>query len=131
MAEVMVKLEVTDKQCADIICTALEGGIGYWCCADKVERTGTKEEREAGAEWEYVGFDAYDDEDHNKLLGHVSYTTIRDGIERVLTGAVNAHSRYAAAVLYDIVNDEMGMKIDADVADVIVQAGLLNEIRFG
>ena len=31
-AEIVVKL--TEEDVTDIICTALEGGIGYWCCLD-------------------------------------------------------------------------------------------------
>lgn len=127
-----MSIEVTDEQCADIMCTALEGGVGHWCSADGVNRTGTKAERKAGADWDYVSFEAYDAEDGDHL-GRVDYGTIRSGVERVLSGAVKVCTEVRDGVLAEL-SDYRGLagcRIDADAADCVVQAGLFGEVAYG
>jgi len=133
---VIIPLEVTDEHCADIMCTALEGGIGYWAQARNIQRRlvnpkpgysldmdcwyesceiAELNDDESGYDWR-----------HPKKL---TYATIRRGIKRVCEDQRFSHLR--EGVINDIRDDEMGCYIDADVADCIVQIGLFNEIRYG
>ncbi len=122
MTAINIKLEVSDALCASVMCTALEGGIGYWCCAGDIKRTDAKD-------WDYVSFVAYDAEDNDELHGRVDYTTIALGIERLLSGAVKVRADIRASILADVKENEGN--IDSDAADCIVQAGLFNEIVYG
>jgi hypothetical protein len=130
MSTITIKAEITDQTCADIMCTALEGGIGYWCCAGDIKRT-------EGTDWGYVSFDAYDDEEVDRddpeskagFVGTVTYDTIRKGIERILGGQIRLRPDLLAQVATAPANDDAD--IDSEAADCIVQAGLLNAIVYG
>lgn len=112
--------------------TALEGGIGYWCKAD-IEH-GSDDPLN---DFYYKSFGAYDTEEFDEddedasYLGNVNYETIALGIERILTGKVKVSSQIVGWILEDVVAGGEAGSIDADAADCIVQAGLLNEIRYG
>lgn len=127
---IQTSLEVSDQHCADIMCTALEGGIGYWAQARKIktlpgDTPGVRDyvscelaelnNDESGYDW-----------DHPMKL---TYGVIVEGVRRVCTDQRFSH--LAKGVFDDIANDNMGCYIDADVADCIVQIGLFNEIRYG
>ncbi len=125
MSKITVGLEVTDQLCADVMCTALEGGIGYWAQADKIEKAGDEykscllaelNDDESGYQW-----------DKPMTL---NYDVIREGMRRLLSGEVKGPDDIRDWILTDIVNNE-SVNIDADAADCIVQAGLLGEIRYG
>lgn len=120
--KVTIDIEISDQSCADIMCTALEGGIGYWCVSDRISRV------ENGVS-DYVAFDAYDAEDPDTKFGHVNYDTIRAGIQRILNGTVKIRSDLREQVL--TVVDEERCDIDSEAADCIVQAGLFNELVYG
>lgn len=128
---ITVNVPVSDKLCADIMCTALEGGIGYWCAADRIVRTDGNE-----GDWRYVSFVAYDtenqDDDEEAAFkpATVDYSTIRLGLQRILSGEVPIRADLAAQCL-TITRGEDEADIDAEAADCIVQAGLLGELMFG
>ncbi len=125
--KVTIDIEISDQSCADIMCTALEGGIGYWCIADDVRRT----ERGKGEHWDYVSFDAWDAEDDDTpCFGTVTYDVIRLGVQRLLEGGVKIRPDLLAQV-QTITHGEGNEDIDADAADCIVQAGLFNDLVYG
>lgn len=106
---------------ADILCTAFEGGIGYWCLADHVTRD---------AEGNYLALvDCMDVEDHGTKFGDVTLATIRLGIERIISGAIPIRADLLEDVARSWASNEGDC--DADAADCIVQAGLLNNITYG
>jgi hypothetical protein len=132
MATVNVKIEVTDQHCADILCTALEGGIGYWAQARNIKQHALPEDAA-------IGLDSYlsceiaelNDDESGYDWKHplkLDYDVIRLGIQRILTNP--KYARMGTGILRDIVSDEVGCYIDAGVADVIVQFGLFNEERY-
>jgi len=125
-----IPLNMSDAVCAGIMSTALEGGIGYWCCAGEIVYS-------EGADWNYVSFNAYDaddpDGDDNSAWengAEVNYETIRDGVARILGGSVKIRSDLFAQVV-SVLGGGDGMDVDAEGADCIVQAGLLGDIVFG
>lgn len=106
---------------ADILCTAFEGGIGYWCLADHA----TKD-----AKGNYLSLvDCEDAEDPSTKFGTITLNTIQLGIHRILSGAVQVRPDIRADIERSWVSNEGDC--DADAADCIVQAGLFNEIIYG
>lgn len=111
----------------DILCTAFEGGIGYWCCVHG--------DVEHAKNWDnivdYVALrDCRDDEDESEKFGDITLDTIKTGIERILSGAVGVRSDLIGQVATGNARNDAG-EIDSEGADVIVQAGLLNDIVYG
>lgn len=114
---------VTDEDIDDIMCSALEGGINYWCC--QVDVVGkflgeyaTEQISRGGA------LILWDSEEDN-----VSYTLDKEmllkGIELAITNRdYEEYEWYENGVLNCA-------QVDADVADCIVQYALFGEIIFG
>lgn len=106
---------------ADILCTAFEGGIGYWCLADHA----TKD-----AEGNYLALvDCEDAEDPDTKFGDITLDTIKLGMDRILSGAVPIRADLLAQVAQSWAGNEGDC--DSYAADCIVQAGLFNEITYG
>ena len=130
---ITIPLEVTDQQCADIFCTAIEGGIGYWSQCRKIVRKLAPALSDNDLA-DYVSCELAelnDDEsgyDWTRPI-KLDYDAIRRGISRICTDDRFSHLR--AAVVNDIRDNDVGCYIDADVADCIVQIGLFDEIRYG
>lgn len=134
---ITVQLPVTDELCASILCTALEGGTGYWAAADKIERRDVPAERRAyEGEFEYVSVELSDteaqDEDDEPAFPPqvVDYAAIRRGLQRVIAGEVKVRRDLVAACQASVTGGDGG-DIDADAADVIVQAAMFGELVFG
>lgn len=103
----------------DIICTALEGGINYWC--DRVE-----------VEGEYLGEFASDQISRGgTLILHDSEKLYRYKLtlDKVLKGLETYIRERGLAVIYDI--DIETIDIDAEDADAIIQYALFGEIIYG
>jgi hypothetical protein len=133
MTNVTINLEISDQHCADILCTAFEGGIGYWAQARNIKRHALPEDAAHGID-SYLSMELAelnDDEtgyDWSKPL-LLDYDAIRRGVVAIL--AHRDYARMGAGIVRDIVSDEMGCYIDAGVADCIVQMGVLGEVRYG
>lgn len=128
---ITINVEISDDVAEGIMTTALEGGIGYWCKADITH--GADEPLDPRYYESFVAYDTeeFDEDDPDKSeLGVVTYDTIRDGIERILSGRVKVRGDLVAQV-FTVTRPAGDEDIDADAADCIVQAGLLNEIRYG
>jgi hypothetical protein len=132
MATLTTNVTMSDDEAADIMATALEGGIGYWCSAGEIVRRDVPED---GVGWAYVSFNAYDAEtrprnegDEWDLFGPVTYETIRLGVNRLLSGEVQVNSDYRSMILAHFTDDD---PMDAGGADCVVQAGLFNELVYG
>lgn len=130
MADSVIKVEfpikVTDEDIDDIMCTALEGGINYWCRrADVVgDYLGEYASEQISRGGQLKLYEAEDDGEFllNKehiLSGILQYVLCPDSSYRILREGVDG--------FYLL---ECGM-IDAEVADSIIQYGLFNEIVYG
>jgi len=133
MTTVTINLEISDQHCADIMCTALEGGIGYWAQSRNIKRCNLPEDAAHGLRsYESCELaELNDDEtdwDWSKPM-RLDYDAIRRGVAAILQH--KDYSRMGTGILRDIVSDEMGCYIDAGVADCIVQMGVLGEVRYG
>ena len=120
--EITKNLTVTAEDIDDIMCSALEGGITYWCAkATPVgEYLGEWANEQIARGGELVLYDAEDDEE---------YVLTR---EKLLNGICLAyqHDYYKD---YDWAVDGKidACNVDAEVSDVIVQLALFGEVVYG
>lgn len=111
-----IEVNLTGEDVDDIMCSALEGGICYWCY--KAEVVG-----EYRAEWAHEQIsrggslilyheDGWNDLNIGKLLKGIK-RVIADGRLKVTGGRID------------------GYDIDGEVADMIVQYAIFDEVIFG
>lgn len=119
--EIKMNVKLAEEDIDDIMCTALEGGISYWC-------------REAEVVGEYLGEFASDQISRGGVLR--LYDAEEDDIyeltiERFLHGfelwVIGGYDTYGAVSNGDVDTGE----IDAEKADQIVQLALFDEIIYG
>jgi hypothetical protein len=152
---IVIAVEVSDGLCASILCSAIEGGTGYWAMVDEVTRVHTPghnwdapvgaptRDPEIPHPWAYVSAlfidtefdeDAYDKDDpdtHPQFEPQtVDYALIRKGIERILTPGADIGPKLRGYVCAGVMDNDGG-QIDADAADAIVQFGMFGKLVFG
>lgn len=119
----------------DIITTAVEGGIGYWSqCSHYqwVDRDGTvrvpvgRRLPELLAKGAFAVVYAEGGEDPLTI----DVETVARGLKLICEGGCDLNDRIRNAIRVANHESDAGM-LDADDADVIVQAGLLGEIVYG
>lgn len=113
----------SDQLCAAILCTANEGGIGYWAYTSNILRT-------EADEWEYASFVVEDTMGEDDWRHVVDYDAVRRGIAKMLEPDAKVRHSTVAHTLNAVANDDAG-EIDADVADAIVQFACFGEIVYG
>lgn len=109
----------------DVLTTATEGGIGYWCRAEDVVRDDDLGVlrldgcREVGVDPCWPG-------------KTISLDTVAEGVRRILGNdpACQIRADLLAQVM-TLTGREGDADVDADAADCIVQAGLFGEIVYG
>jgi hypothetical protein len=121
-----------EKAIADIFCTALEGGIGYWSrCSEYRWSDGTPAMNQIN-EFRAVVQDAEDDEAPTYVIDK---DVIRRGTQRLYKHLIDlgdAASRYHLKAMRDFNAGKWDdLDYDADTADMIVQFGLFNELVYG
>lgn len=124
--KIKIEVELDEDFLAGVMTTALEGGIGYWSKCSHVKR------REDLWITSCRIYEFDDDEDVPEGAEGVPLTLkhIGLGIERLVSGEVGVNSTLRGYISQGVAEKDAG-HIDADAADVIVQAGLLGEIRYG
>ena len=119
--EITMNVILTQEDIDDIICTALEGGITYWC-------------RKAEVVGEYLGEYASDQISRGgtlKLYDSEDDEVYELTLEKLLKGfefwIVGGYDTYGAVSNGEVDTGE----IDAEKADQIVQLALFDEIIYG
>ena len=131
--------DLTPKECAEIAICAAEGGINYWAVVDEYDWSSWDPYAEPEMEipedtvfYTIVGdtdgtpAEEFDIDFHGPY--RVTVKSIREGYQMVLNGLVR-RDLYNQA-LDCILSREPGA-VDADVADCIIQLGVLGEIVYG
>lgn len=117
-----LKIEVTDEDIDDIMTTALEGGITYWC-------------NKAEVEGKYLGEYASEQIARGgtlKLYPADEDKTYTLTLEKLLKGIEQAiEEEYFLSYEWWGVSGIDTMNVDADVADVIIQLALFGTIVYG
>lgn len=130
---ITITIPVPDTLCADILCNAFEGGqcgIGYWACADDVEH-GSEDPLNELYYKSISIFDAECDEPEESEWRHkVDYDAIRRGLQLVLSPEFKVNDTIRGYVQAGVVNNDAG-NIDAEAADVIVQAACFGKLVYG
>lgn len=129
--EVLMKVTVTDEDIDDIVTTAFEGGINYWCSKVKVVgkllgEYASEQISQDGKVWLYLK--EPDDLEIDKYL--LDKASVLRGIKMYLSNPRRP---------YDITYTDLSKgtialdtcQVDADVADMIIQYALFNEIVYG
>ena len=116
------EIKVTQQDIDDIMCSALEGGICYWCC--KAEVVG-----------EYLG--EYGSEQISRGGTLKLHDSEEDEVyeltrEKLLMGIKKAYEKDYYAE-YEWCNGAVidTCQVDADVADAIVQLALFDDVIYG
>lgn len=118
---------------ADIITTAVEGGIGYWSVCTQYQWVDRDLRLRVVVGRPVQGEDTRatieDMEDDNREY-HITPSVIEIGIRRIVGQHTNVGlALYKAARIADLTDD--AGEFDADDCDCIVQVGLFGEIRYG
>lgn len=117
--KVEIERELSQEFISDIICTAFEGGINYWCnTADPTV-----------VDKQYVSAVLYDAEDENKAHTLTSEAMV-EAIKGIMEGTYQCRSDIREAITKGIIDLDGGY-IDADGADVIVQFAVFKELVYG
>lgn len=111
-----ITLTITPQQIADLMITAIEGGIGYW--AAEVEIRGPEGRRPYGEASSYA-----DDQ-------WVFHAVDCEGDEEAWAVPANLFAQRWAANPQHL-DELLNENLDADSADVLVQLGLFGEIVYG
>ena len=120
--EITTKLTVTQEDIDDIVCTALEGGINYWCRKAKVvgEYLGEYASEQISRGGKLELYDSEEDEVYELTLDK-----LLNGIKTAYTDGYYSNYEWCDGKTIDT------CQVDAEVADVIIQLALFNEIIYG
>lgn len=119
--EVKINVTLTDEDIDDIMCTALEGGISYWCCKAEVvgDYLGEYASDQISRGGALLLHDAEEDEVYELTL-----EKLIKGFELWVAGGYDTYGAVCEGVV------DTG-EIDAEKADQICQLALFGEIIFG
>jgi hypothetical protein len=126
---VVVHITPTLEFLRDIVITALEGGIGYWACAEKYRwsEDGTLEKMLPFPEVVLVPDEDPDDFPKTAITPEI----IRKGLQLALTpGIMHPGSNTVRSTMSALMEMDAGA-IDTDAADNIVQLGMFGKLVFG
>jgi len=126
------EIQVTEEDVSDILCSALEGGIGYWACLDNsgkefdLPENGDKSVSETASEILVNGgditfFDEFDGDTAHKF----SLDSLLEGIRKFWENGYD---------VYHAIQDNGTIdccEIDAESADCVVQLGIFGEVVYG
>ena len=111
---------------ADILITAIEGGTGYWAAV-----SGYKWSDEAPETTRATLHELNDEETaYDGAQYDLTIDAVATGLGRIRRGEVGVSGTLRETIALADRENDAGY-IDADGADVITQAALLNEIRYG
>ena len=120
--DVIQQIKVTQEDIDDIMCSALEGGITYWCRKAEVvgDYLGEYASEQISRGGTLLLYDAEEDEVYDLDLPN-----LLNGIKQAYEGNWFAEYGWCDGKTIDT------CQVDAEVADVIVQLALFDEVIFG
>jgi hypothetical protein len=123
MLTVEKKIKVTQQDIDDIMCAALEGGICYWC--GRAEVVGEYLGEYASEQISRGGtLKLYDCEDMNEVY-ELDRGKLLKGIKKAFEEGYYSEYEWCNGTVIDT------CQVDADVADVIVQIAVFDEVVYG
>lgn len=121
-----LNINVDEQTLKDILTTCVEGGSSYWLTCQRVKRD---KQRNVVA---IIGCEDETGEmgENENKWGDASLVTVHIGMQRILDGSVKVGD-YIRKAVFELAVDKDSTSWDAETADCILQAGLLNDITFG
>ena len=124
-------IKITEEDICDIICAALEGGIGYWACLDNRDNVWHSDENKHKFYSEIAAdillhdgaIRFLDAEDHLTVQGTITFEKLINGIRMYL--AENQDVVDFENLYIDTSN------IDCEAADMIFQYAMFGDIVYG
>lgn len=115
----ILKVELTDQECKDILTTAIESAaIQYWACDDgPISIWRDKDDNVYKAR-----FTAENGAGERKKF-MVTLAKIRKGVKKILCGSVDIGDDIVASILDD--------DVDQEAADCIIQAAIFGSLVYG
>lgn len=119
---IATELTVTQEDIDDIMCTALEGGINYWCGKAKVigDPLGEYAHEQIARDGKLMLYDIVEDAKYE-----LTREDILKGIKMAAEQGYYDNYEWCDGHTLDTCN------VDADVADVIVQLALFEDVVYG
>lgn len=117
--QIMIPFEITKEFVSDILCTALEGGSNYWIAEVRNLSDNPKSQYFSESVAKGDTIEIMDNEDNN--VYKLDFNTLAEGYRRYVF--------YCLKNGREVYSDPCD--IDAEVADIILQFALFNEIVFG
>ena len=124
---------LTEEDVLDVLTTAIEGGIGYWCCLDNTDPDWI----EAGKQWkeEHNDIPCYCDTAYQvmkngkafKLIDEEDETVYEITLEKFLQGC----AKFTQELGKDIHRSIQNSDFDAEDADMIIQYAAMGEVIYG
>lgn len=124
-----VQFEVNEEFLRDVLCTALEGGIGYWSQVSDIHRVGDYPDGKWSYDWCLVHPLDEDEEGYDKKGVVLNLDKIIAGIGIVLSDRLQWPYLYRM-VGRAVADNDAGV-LDAGDADSIVQLGLWGQVIYG
>jgi len=116
----------------DLFTTALEGGIGYWSTCSVYRWSVDVDGRQEQAEDFIAVITETEDEDEPEHV--IDYHVVRRGANRLYKHLIDlgdSANQYHLRAMRDLARGNWDdLDFDADTADMAVQLGLFNEIRY-
>lgn len=122
--------EVSHDFLAGIIITAVEGGINYWAAITEYSPEGWSDDSKMPETIHAKVQEHTEDDEVSQKPQLLDTFAVAKGIERILTHQVPIADYIEGYIWQGLSNEDAG-HIDAEAADCIVQAALLNELRYG
>jgi hypothetical protein len=122
--EILIKQNITHEDMDNLLVCAFEGGINYWCGKIEITKPAQEDTEHPDAKWASHTISRggqlalWDVEDPNEV-----WWLTRD---KMLKGITEGMKHFSFATVEDLMDGH-----DAEVADVIVQYALFDEIVFG
>ena len=124
--KIEMEIEVTDQDIDDIVCTAFEGGINYWCGhVEPVGNLGVDVEytHEQIAKGGYLYLYDIEDDEEKWIL---TKSRLLNGIKMYINNSI---TRNWDSIVYG--NEIDTSEVDSNIADMIIQFALFEEIIYG
>lgn len=118
-----IPFEIDQEFIDDVMCSALEGGIGYWACIKEVDKSNVTEPYEYLSECVSHGAIIH----FGDVEGDEEDSEWKFGIDEFVKGFTKYINREGHA----LEPSTDSCNIDAIHADVIVQLGLFGEVVYG
>lgn len=135
MTQATTTIDIPEQLCFDLLTAAVEGGSAYWLrgACDYRGHDLSSIETSPEAPYGYGPYaitECFEAEDEDTKFPDVSLDTMRVGIQRILEGKVKVRKDIIANILKSCLDPDV-CDWDAEVADCVLQAGLLNDIVYG